>query len=251
MTHAARGRQSRWRRGWRRSAAAVSAIGLDEGGRRAPGCGRGRRARRCRPRRRDRARSPPLWPTAAPSRTESSPARKPFAGWAIGQPAAQKGVVRDVWRFTKAAARGLGTSQPPGRLRADHTGLRARPQSGTDGMAWSLSAAAAKEQAGARRARPAAGGDAERDGQGQRADPRAAPNSHVEMVPQLARYLIEAGGKRLRPMLTRRGGAAVRHARAGRRSTSRRRSNSCTMRRCSTTTWSTRATCGAGGRRRA
>ena len=26
--------------------------------------------------------------------------------------------------------------------------------------------------------------------------------SHVEMVPQLARYLIEAGGKRLRPMLT-------------------------------------------------
>ena len=27
-------------------------------------------------------------------------------------------------------------------------------------------------------------------------------DSHVEMVPQLARYLIEAGGKRLRPMLT-------------------------------------------------
>jgi octaprenyl-diphosphate synthase len=27
-------------------------------------------------------------------------------------------------------------------------------------------------------------------------------NSHVEMVPELARYLIEAGGKRLRPMLT-------------------------------------------------
>lgn len=26
--------------------------------------------------------------------------------------------------------------------------------------------------------------------------------SHVDMVPQLARYLIEAGGKRLRPMLT-------------------------------------------------
>src|SRR6201991_3513 len=27
-------------------------------------------------------------------------------------------------------------------------------------------------------------------------------DSHVEMVPELARYLIEAGGKRLRPMLT-------------------------------------------------
>ena len=27
-------------------------------------------------------------------------------------------------------------------------------------------------------------------------------NSHVEMVPELARYLIESGGKRLRPMLT-------------------------------------------------
>ena len=27
-------------------------------------------------------------------------------------------------------------------------------------------------------------------------------NSHVELVPELARYLIEAGGKRLRPMLT-------------------------------------------------
>ena len=26
--------------------------------------------------------------------------------------------------------------------------------------------------------------------------------SHVEMVPELARYLIESGGKRLRPMLT-------------------------------------------------
>ena len=32
-------------------------------------------------------------------------------------------------------------------------------------------------------------------------------DSHVEMVPELARYLIEAGGKRLRPMLT--GGAAI------------------------------------------
>jgi len=30
----------------------------------------------------------------------------------------------------------------------------------------------------------------------------ARAESHVEMVPQLARYLIEAGGKRLRPMLT-------------------------------------------------
>jgi octaprenyl-diphosphate synthase len=30
----------------------------------------------------------------------------------------------------------------------------------------------------------------------------ARADSHVEMVPQLARYLIEAGGKRLRPMLT-------------------------------------------------
>src|SRR5690606_1315321 len=27
-------------------------------------------------------------------------------------------------------------------------------------------------------------------------------HSHVDMVPELARYLIEAGGKRLRPMLT-------------------------------------------------
>ena len=27
-------------------------------------------------------------------------------------------------------------------------------------------------------------------------------DSHVEMVPELARYLIEAGGKRLRPLLT-------------------------------------------------
>ena len=27
-------------------------------------------------------------------------------------------------------------------------------------------------------------------------------DSHVDMVPELARYLIEAGGKRLRPMLT-------------------------------------------------
>ena len=27
-------------------------------------------------------------------------------------------------------------------------------------------------------------------------------DSHVEMVPDLARYLIESGGKRLRPMLT-------------------------------------------------
>src|SRR3954467_5080589 len=27
-------------------------------------------------------------------------------------------------------------------------------------------------------------------------------DSHVELVPELARYLIEAGGKRLRPMLT-------------------------------------------------
>ena len=27
-------------------------------------------------------------------------------------------------------------------------------------------------------------------------------DSHVEMVPELARYLIESGGKRLRPMLT-------------------------------------------------
>jgi octaprenyl-diphosphate synthase len=26
--------------------------------------------------------------------------------------------------------------------------------------------------------------------------------SHVDMVPELARYLIDAGGKRLRPMLT-------------------------------------------------
>ena len=30
----------------------------------------------------------------------------------------------------------------------------------------------------------------------------ARADSHVEMVPELARYLIEAGGKRLRPMLT-------------------------------------------------
>jgi octaprenyl-diphosphate synthase len=30
----------------------------------------------------------------------------------------------------------------------------------------------------------------------------ARAHSHVDMVPQLARYLIEAGGKRLRPMLT-------------------------------------------------
>jgi octaprenyl-diphosphate synthase len=27
-------------------------------------------------------------------------------------------------------------------------------------------------------------------------------SSHVELVPEIARYLIEAGGKRLRPMLT-------------------------------------------------
>ncbi|MGH8819495.1 MAG: octaprenyl diphosphate synthase, partial [Achromobacter pestifer] len=27
-------------------------------------------------------------------------------------------------------------------------------------------------------------------------------DSHVDMVPELARYLIESGGKRLRPMLT-------------------------------------------------
>lgn len=30
----------------------------------------------------------------------------------------------------------------------------------------------------------------------------ARADSHVDMVPELARYLIEAGGKRLRPMLT-------------------------------------------------
>jgi octaprenyl-diphosphate synthase len=47
-------------------------------------------------------------------------------------------------------------------------------------------------------------------------------NSHVDMVPELARYLIEAGGKRLRPMLTiaaaqlfgRRSGAEVNYAAA-------------------------------------
>src|SRR5690554_2896524 len=47
-------------------------------------------------------------------------------------------------------------------------------------------------------------------------------DSHVEMVPELARYLIEAGGKRLRPMLTiaasmlcgRAGGAQINYAAA-------------------------------------
>jgi len=47
-------------------------------------------------------------------------------------------------------------------------------------------------------------------------------DSHVELVPELARYLIEAGGKRLRPMLTiaaahlfnRRSGAEVNYAAA-------------------------------------
>lgn len=37
-------------------------------------------------------------------------------------------------------------------------------------------------------------------------------NSHVEMVPELARYLIEAGGKRLRPMLTIASAALFGHA---------------------------------------
>ena len=37
-------------------------------------------------------------------------------------------------------------------------------------------------------------------------------NSHVELVPELARYLIEAGGKRLRPMLTIASAALFGHA---------------------------------------
>ena len=64
-----------------------------------------------------------------------------------------------------------------------------------------ISAAAAKEQAGVGaldRLLAATAGEMEKVNALilKRAD------SHVEMVPELARYLIEAGGKRLRPMLT-------------------------------------------------
>ena len=71
------------------------------------------------------------------------------------------------------------------------------------------------------------------------------------MVPELARYLIEAGGKRLRPMLTRGARRPVRRRRRQRRSITPPPSSSCTTPRCCTTTSSTRATCGAAGRRRA
>jgi octaprenyl-diphosphate synthase len=63
------------------------------------------------------------------------------------------------------------------------------------------SAAAAKEQAGLGALdRLLAATQAEMDKVNALILARA--ESHVEMVPQLARYLIEAGGKRLRPMLT-------------------------------------------------
>jgi octaprenyl-diphosphate synthase len=63
------------------------------------------------------------------------------------------------------------------------------------------SAAAAKEQAGLGALdRLLAATQAEMDKVNALILKRA--ESHVEMVPQLARYLIEAGGKRLRPMLT-------------------------------------------------
>ena len=69
------------------------------------------------------------------------------------------------------------------------------------------------------------------------------------MIPELARHLIDSGGKRLRPMLTLaaaqlcgyRGDGHVRLAAA---------SSSCTPRRCCTTTWSTRAICAAARPRR-
>jgi octaprenyl-diphosphate synthase len=64
-----------------------------------------------------------------------------------------------------------------------------------------ISAAAAKEQAGLGALdRLLAATQAEMDKVNALILARA--ESHVEMVPQLARYLIEAGGKRLRPMLT-------------------------------------------------
>ena len=69
--------------------------------------------------------------------------------------------------------------------------------------------------------------------------------SDVEMIPEVARHLIDSGGKRLRPMLTLAVGRDVRLSRRRPMSSSRRASSSCTRRRSSMTTWSTRATCAA------
>ena len=68
-------------------------------------------------------------------------------------------------------------------------------------------------------------------------------NLHVETVLELARYLIESGGKRLRPMLTVAAALAVRPGRRQRRSILPPRLNSCTTQRCCMTMWLTRATC--------
>ena len=196
-----RGRRSRWRRCSRRPAPPSP-----DRTRPASRCERGCRpappAPRCRRPRRDRAARSCPGPTAAPSSTESSPARKPFSGWAsVSRPPRKASCVTPcrVLQFRSPWARDIALR---GRFARDHTGLRAAAQRCGQAVSMvGIGAAAAKEQAGlgALDRLLAATAD-EMDKVNALILKRA--DSHVEMVPELARYLIEAGGKRLRPMLT-------------------------------------------------
>ena len=72
----------------------------------------------------------------------------------------------------------------------------------------------------------------------------ARAQSHVELIPDLARHLINSGGKRLRPMLTL--AAAQAGGYAGERPIGwPRRSNSSIPPPCCMTTWWTKAPCAA------